>query len=475
MNSRDEKKAEAISSSSEVQEKEILETKNKENYALGLYESFRGKNPTFLMENKNFIIIGSIPKTLFQVKDEMTIVQYREGDINTYPREDFFKVVDEYMEENLVKSNPELPFDGCGLLGYIGYDVILKKGSTLSQFPEAFLFEPSVYFVMDKATGQILHSSSTEITQEIPSKPIEGHAFQKEKLFDEEHSIHDRFLCELESVPSKEDFIQMVHQVLERIERGEANQVVLSRQLKSKGRISPISLYKILREINPSPYMFIMEFDGKSLVGASPELLLEIKDGIALTRPIAGTRHRGKDLHEDDFFEMEMLFDDKERQEHLLLLDLSLSEFNDICLKESIKVSKYFEVEKYNKVMHLVSQVEGKLCSCITPVQALKASFPAGTVTGTPKNVAIKIIDEVEPISRGPYGGTIGYIGFNGNLKMSIAIRTFMQVHEELAIQVGAGIVAGSVPEREFLETQNKAAALVETLKIAITRRDKDA
>ena len=123
----------------------------------------------------------------------------------------------------------------------------------------------------------------------------------------------------------------------------------------------------------------------------------------------------------------------------------------------------------------MVSQVEGKLCSCITPVQALKASFPAGTVTGTPKNVAIKIIDEVEPISRGPYGGTIGYIGFNGNLKMSIAIRTFMQVHEELAIQVGAGIVAGSVPEREFLETQNKAAALVETLKIAITRRDKDA
>ncbi|MGB4366430.1 MAG: chorismate-binding protein [Acetomicrobium sp.] len=475
MDDRDDKKKEAILHGSEAREKEGIKTKDAANYALGLYESFRGKNPTFLMETKNFIIIGSIPKTLFQAKDEMTIAQYREGNINTYAKEDFFRVIDEYVKENSLKSDPELPFDGCCLLGYIGYDMVSKKGSPLSRFPGAFLFEPSVYFVMDKAAGQIIHSSSTEITQEIPSKLFHGHTFQKERTFDEEHGTRDKFLFELESIPSEKDFIQMVHQVLERIKRDEANQVVLSRQLKSRGHISPISLYRILREINPSPFMFIMEFDGKSLVGASPELLLRVNDGIALTRPIAGTRRRGKDLHEDDFFEMEMLFDDKERQEHLSLLDLSLEEFNDICLKESIKVSKYFEVERYNKVMHLVSQVEGKLCSFVTPVQALKTSFPAGTVTGTPKNVAIKIIDEVEPISRGPYGGAIGYIGFNGNLEMSIAIRTFMQTQEELAIQVGAGIVAGSIPEREFLETQNKAAALVETLKIAIMGRDKDA
>ena len=426
-----------------------------------LYEILKYHEPSFLMEFNDYIVIGTSPKRIFQAKKDETIVLDLDGRESKFPKRDFFKIVDEYLKEKRPCPNNYAPFDG-GLLGYIGYDIISDSCSS-SPFPDAFLFEPGVYCVADKTTGKIISSNQRAFFDELHFETaFEAHGYEDVPF-------------KLESIPSKEDFISMVSEVLERIKKGEATQVVLSRQIKSKDVFCPLSLYKTLKTVNPSPYMFIMNFDGKSLIGSSPELLLGIKNGVAVTRPIAGTRRRGKDLDEDNFFEMEMLFDDKEREEHMLLLELSMEEFRGICLNESIKVSKYFEVERYSKVMHLVSQVEGKLRPDISAIRALQASFPAGTVTGTPKEVAIKIIGEAEPFSRGPYGGAIGYVGFNGNLEMSIAIRTFMQTDEGLTIQAGAGIVPGSDPKREFLETQNKAAGLIETLKIAKTRRDSNA
>ena len=437
--------------------------------AMSFYKTLRGNGPSFLMEFSNFVLLGAGTKMIFQVKGDATIITGQEGHTEKLPRDDFFKAVDRYMQENKITYDNSLPFNG-GLIGYIGYDIASK--AHISSYPGAFLFEPSVYCVLKKS-GSIVYCNQTGLFDDSSVEPLQADDKSANTFLTGQ--TNGKNLLEIESFPSKDDFISMVAKVLKRIRNGEATQVVLSRQMRTKERINPTLLYETLREVNPSPYMFIMEFDGKSLVGSSPELLLKIENGQALTRPIAGTRRRGKDDVEDSFLEMEMLFDDKERQEHLLLLELSMKEFKDICLPESIKVSKYFEVERYSKVMHLVSQVEGNLMPDVTTMQALRASFPAGTVTGTPKDAAMKIIDETEFIPRGPYGGAIGYLGFNGNLEMSIAIRTIMQDDEGSTIQAGAGIVAASNPEREFMETQNKASALIEAIKAAKNRRDNNA
>lgn len=438
--------------------------------AVSLYRTLRGNGPSFLMELGDFALLGAKPKKIFQVEGDVTIVTDQEGHTRKLPKEDFFEAVDNYMQEHKVADDELLSFNG-GLLGYVGYDI--ASNAHLSAYPGAFLFEPSVYCVLERSTGRIIHCNQTGLFDDAPVEPLQTDDKSANALL--AGQLDGKSPVEIESFPPKDDFTSMVAKALKRIGDGEATQVVLSRQIRTKEYVNPMTLYEALRQVNPSPYMFIMEFDGKSLVGSSPELLLGVRDGQALTRPIAGTRRRGKDQGEDDFFEMEMLFDDKERQEHLLLLELSMKEFENMCSPESIKVSKYFEVERYSNVMHLVSQVEGRLMPNVTATQALKASFPAGTVTGTPKDAAMKIIDEMEFIPRGPYGGAIGYIGFNGNLEMSILIRTFMQNDGGLTIQAGAGIVAGSNPEREFMETQNKARALIQALKVAKNRRDNNA
>src|SRR5687767_1903567 len=264
---------------------------------------------------------------------------------------------------------------------------------------------------------------------------------------------------------SRGDFGAGVRRVKEYILAGDAFQVLLARRLEMPLDFDPGTLYRALRALNPSPYMFHLVLDGVELVGSSPELLVRVSGGRLTVRPIAGTRPRGLTPDEDAALAAELLADEKERAEHIMLVDLGRNDVGRVARFGSVEVSELFGVERYSHVLHLVSQVDGALGPEYDALDALRATFPAGTMTGAPKVRAMEIIDELEPERRGPYAGAIGYIA-NGDQRMDLAItiRTCVIAGGTASIQVGAGIVADSVPEREWDETENKARALLTAL-----------
>jgi anthranilate synthase component 1 len=242
---------------------------------------------------------------------------------------------------------------------------------------------------------------------------------------------------------------------------GDIMQVQVSQRLTQPFAHSPLNLYRALRSINPSPYMFYFDFGDAQLVGASPEILVRREGDKVTLRPIAGTRKRGSTPEKDLAMERELVSDPKERAEHLMLIDLGRNDVGRIARTGTVKVTETMVVERYSHVMHMVSNVEGTVDSALTPMQLLRATFPAGTVTGTPKVRAMEIIDELEPERRSVYAGAAGYIGFNGNLDLAIAIRTGVVKDGRLHVQAAAGIVADSIPDNEWRETQNKARAVL--------------
>jgi anthranilate synthase component 1 len=238
-------------------------------------------------------------------------------------------------------------------------------------------------------------------------------------------------------------------------------QVQISQRISQRFPYSPMNLYRSLRSINPSPYMFYFEFGDCQLVGASPEILVRREGDKVTLRPIAGTRKRGSTPEKDLEMERELVADPKERAEHLMLIDLGRNDVGRIARTGTVKVTETMVVERYSHVMHMVSNVEGEVEPSLTPMELLRATFPAGTVTGAPKVRSMEIIDELEPEKRGVYAGAAGYLGFNGNLDLAIAIRTGVVKDGQLYVQAAAGIVADSIPENEWRETQNKARAVL--------------
>jgi len=244
-------------------------------------------------------------------------------------------------------------------------------------------------------------------------------------------------------------------------------QVVLSRRMSHPFDASPLSLYRALRALNPSPYMFYFDMGGFHVVGASPEILVRLEGDTVTVRPIAGTRPRGKTREEDLALEQDLLADPKERAEHVMLMDLGRNDVGRVAQVGSVRVTENMLIERYSHVMHIVSNVEGKLKAGLDAMAVLRASFPAGTVSGAPKVRAMEIIDELEPSKRGIYAGAVGYLGFNGDMDLAIAIRTAVVKDATLYVQAGAGIVADSVPENEWTETQNKARAVLRAAELA--------
>jgi anthranilate synthase component 1 len=242
---------------------------------------------------------------------------------------------------------------------------------------------------------------------------------------------------------------------------GDAMQVVPSQRLSAPFTASPLNLYRSLRRLNPSPYMFFLNLDDFHIVGSSPEVLARLEDGQVTVRPIAGTRRRGKTAEEDIALEQDMLDDPKEIAEHLMLIDLGRNDVGRISKSGSVEVTEKMVVERYSHVMHITSNVVGDVTDNMGPIEVLKATLPAGTLSGAPKIRAMEIIDEVEPVKRGIYGGAVGYIGWNGNMDTAIAIRTAVIKDQVLHVQAGAGIVADSKPELEWKETMNKARAVM--------------
>ena len=265
----------------------------------------------------------------------------------------------------------------------------------------------------------------------------------------------------------EEAFKAAVRRAKQYIVDGDIMQVVLSQRMSKPFKAHPLALYRTLRTLNPSPYMIYFDFEDFHVVGASPEILVRLEDNTVTVRPIAGTRKRGATTAEDQALEADLLADHKERAEHLMLLDLGRNDAGRVAATGSVRVTDQFTVERYSHVMHIVSNVEATLKNGLSALDVLRATFPAGTVSGAPKVRAMEIIDELEPVKRGIYAGAAGYLGFNGDMDLCIAIRTAVIKDGVLHVQAGAGIVADSDPDSEWLETQNKARAQLRAAELA--------
>ena len=272
---------------------------------------------------------------------------------------------------------------------------------------------------------------------------------------------------EAESNFSREDYLRAVEKCVEYIYAGDVIQVVNSQRFSRKTSAHPFQVYRALRSVNPSPYMYYLDLDGFQIVGAAIETVVQVQDGIAATHPIAGTRPRGKTTEEDDALEHELKTSEKQRAEHIMLVDLGRNDIGRVCVPGTVTVTQLMDVERFSHVMHLVSHVEGRLRPELTVYDALRSCFPAGTVSGAPKIRAMEIIAEIEGEKRGAYGGAVGYFGFSGNMDTALILRTGIYKDGTMYVQAGGGIVADSVPEDEEQETRHKAGALMRAIDLA--------
>ncbi|NOX42533.1 MAG: anthranilate synthase component I [Gammaproteobacteria bacterium] len=380
------------------------------------------------------------------------------------------------------KQGPNLPRFTGGLVGYFAYDTVRYIEPRLGDCPNPDLLNtPDILFmvsdevvVFDNLSGK-LHIIVHIDPQDETAKP------QAEQRLDElvhqlSHSLPDQqrvspgitvkesdFTFDF----SREEYEKAVQRAKEYIVEGDVMQVVLSQRMTVAYNASPLDLYRALRSLNPSPYMFYLDLEEFHVVGSSPEILVHLEDGKVTVRPIAGTRPRGKTEQEDIAFEQELLADPKELAEHLMLIDLGRNDVGRIAKTGSVQLTEKMIVERYSHVMHIVSNVTGDLQEGKTAMDVLRATFPAGTLSGAPKIRAMEIIDELEPVKRSIYSGAVGYLSWSGNMDTAIAIRTAVIKDKMLHIQTGAGIVADSVPAKEWEECMNKGRAVFRAVAMA--------
>ena len=397
---------------------------------------------------------------------------------------DGLAVVEKVMLRYRPVTLPGLPRFTGGAVGYIGYEFIHDVEPVVPRPARDDLQTPTLYFliahellVFDRVAQTLIllvnatvdGSISPEDAYDQAVRRIEGLAAQLEQP-SEHHPVtlpHDVPPIPFESNVPKERFLANVTRAQQYITAGDIIQVVGSQRFTTPVRATPLDIYRAARSINPSPYMFLLELDGFALVGASPEIHVRCEDRQVEIRPIAGTRPRGKTPPEDLALEASLLADPKERAEHVMLVDLARNDLGRVCDYGSVQVKALMVVERYSHVMHIVSQVVGKLATGKSPYDLMRATFPAGTLTGAPKVRAMQIIAELEQSQRGPYGGCVGYFSFNGNLDCCITIRTALIKDGQAHVQAGGGWVADSTPESEFQETVNKAKAMLKAVALA--------
>lgn len=368
-----------------------------------------------------------------------------------------------------------------GAVGYFGYDVVryierLPDGPRETQsIPDALFVFTRVLVVVDNLRARAILVAATVIPDGANAEAVQRLRAEAERDLDSTAQrlsgpVTLRPLVVNDAAPpaqgetayARADFERDVQRIKDFILAGDAFQVLLARRVTLALDFDTSDLYRALRTLNPSPYMFHLALDGVELVGSSPELLLRVQDGKIIVRPIAGTRRRDGSPEVDARLAEELLADEKERAEHLMLVDLGRNDVGRVASYGSVQVTELMKVERYSHVLHLVSEVEGQLRAGVSAMDALRASFPAGTMTGAPKVRAMQIIDELEPERRGPYAGAVGYIGLDGaRMDLAITIRTCVVAHGVASVQAGAGIVHDSVPAREWEETESKARALL--------------
>lgn len=373
-----------------------------------------------------------------------------------------YKVEDPYVEMASVLNSFEcgrvgtLPFSG-GLVGFFSYDIVRFFEHLPSSLPDT-LGCPDAHFIIPTYLLCFDH-----LRQEVILVSYKKEDTKIEDLVKRGGSDVDDFsLSSLHAELGKEEFEEGVVKAKEYIREGDIFQVVLSRRVESGYSGDPLYFYKTLRLTNPSPYMFYLDFDNV-VAGSSPEMLVRLRDGILTLRPLAGTRKRGRTREEDELLKVDMFLDEKERAEHIMLVDLGRNDLGRVAQPGSVEVTELMDIEKYSHVQHIVSNITAKLDESKDAFDVFRSSFPAGTVTGAPKIRAMEIIEETERSRRGIYAGGVGYFDFSGNLDFAITIRTMFTVGRNAYFQAGAGVVADSVPEKEFAETENKLRALVTT------------
>jgi anthranilate synthase component 1 len=374
-----------------------------------------------------------------------------------------YQVDDPYDEMERVLNSFEcgrvgtLPFSG-GLVGFFSYDIVRFFEELPSSLPDtldcpdAHFIIPTYLLCFDHLRKEVILVSYNKENDNI--EEIVGQEDASE--------IEAFFVFSTRSELEKGEFGAGVVRAKEYIREGDIFQVVLSRRVESSYSGDPLYFYKTLRATNPSPYMFYLDFDN-IVVGSSPEMLVQLRDGILTLRPLAGTRKRGRTDEEDELLKVDMLLDEKERAEHIMLVDLGRNDLGRVARSGSVEVTELMGIEKYSHVQHIVSNITAELADGKSAFDVFRSSFPAGTVTGAPKIRAMEIIEELETSRRGVYAGGVGYFDFSGNLDFAITIRTMFTVGNKAYFQAGAGIVEDSIPEREFVETENKLGALIAT------------
>ncbi|OGO59373.1 MAG: anthranilate synthase component I [Chloroflexi bacterium RBG_19FT_COMBO_47_15] len=377
----------------------------------------------------------------------------------------------------------DLPRFCGGAVGYLGYETATRfeelpsPASDHLGLPESLFMFVDTMLVFDHVSHKIKVLSHVHLDGDI-EQAYQNAVDKIDNLIDRlSHSLEpsqnkkaptpQKTSYKLSSNFSKDEFEASVQKVKQYITSGEAIQVVLSQRLAQPTSAAPFEIYRALRTLNPSPYMFFLNFTDFCIIGASPEILVRVEDGMVMTRPLAGTRPRGESLDEDIMLEQELRNDEKERAEHIMLVDLGRNDIGRVSEPGTVEVSDLMDVERYSHVMHLVTHVQGKLRHDLNTFDALQACFPAGTVSGAPKIRAMEIIAELEPEKRGPYAGAVGYFSFSGNMDMAIAIRTMVATKGTAYVQAGCGIVYDSIPEREYQETMSKAQALLKAIEQA--------
>lgn len=451
------------------------------------YLKLRDKNQfCFLLESvegigriARYSFIGKNPRKLISTNGEIISIQSSEN------VDEITGNLFDYLKEEISNySHPrieELPDFTGGLVGYIGFENISLIENSIDFDGEDELKLPdSIMGVFENIVAFDHYKHQIILIANVAAKNFAS----KEEAYNHGKNNINELKSELKSEPnykskfhlsentfedfSENDFFEQVKKAKENIYNGDVFQLVLSKRFRSKFQGDVLNVYRALRIINPSPYMYFMEFgDEFSVIGTSPEDLIKVQNRKATILPIAGTRRRGKTIREDEELERDLLSDPKEIAEHVMLVDLARNDLGRVCNYNSISLTEQMKVHKYSHVMHIVSRVEGELKESADCIDALRASFPAGTVSGAPKIRAIQLINEYEKLRRNVYAGAVGYIDFNGNMDMCIAIRTLFAVNNTIYWQAGAGIVADSKPELELKEIRNKSAVLESALKYA--------
>lgn len=405
---------------------------------------------------------------------------YKVLKINEGDNLDPLPLVEQEMKGWKVVPVAGLPRFYGGAVGYLAYETATHFEKLPSpelnpvNVPETFLMFVDTMLVFDHVTHKIKVLSHVRLDGDIDKSYREA-AGKIEDLIDrlkqpleaqnsKVSPCTERRLAGPAHIEIQKEFEEGVRRIKEYISSGEAIQVVLSQRLVRPTNVPPFEVYRALRTINPSPYMYYLDFKDFQIVGASPEMLVRVEDGAVMTRPLAGTRPRGKTPEEDALLEQELRNDEKERAEHIMLIDLGRNDIGRVSEPGTVKLSEIMEVERYSHVMHMVTHVQGKLRKDMTAFDALRACFPAGTVSGAPKIRAMEIIAEFETEKRGPYAGACGYFSFSGNMDMAIAIRTIVMNRGVAYVQTGCGVVYDSIPEKEYVETLNKGLALVKAI-----------